>query len=86
MGKKGAGTGLLDDVLTAVKNQKPGMKTWFDRLPADAQEQLSTVRETFDPTKHQKKAFANAIIQAATSRGWQTGGVQAVLAWLDGKR
>ena len=77
---------LLDDVLSRASNGKPGFKTWFDRLPADAQSELSAVRESFDPNVHQTRAFSLAIMEAAQERGWETGGIQAVIAWLKRQR
>ena len=84
MGK--ARTSLLDDVLAKASNGKPGFKTWFDRLPADAQAELSAVREAFNPNTHQTRAYALAIMEAAKERNWETGGVQAVIAWLKKQR
>jgi hypothetical protein len=81
-----AKTSLLDDVLARASNGKPGFKTWFDRLPADAQAELSAVRESYNPNTHQTRAFALAIMEAAKERGWATGGVQAVIAWLRKRR
>jgi hypothetical protein len=77
---------LLDDVLAKAANGKPGFKTWFDRLPADAQAELSAVREAFNPNTHQTRAYALAIMEAAKERNWETGGVQAVIAWLRKRR
>jgi hypothetical protein len=77
---------LLDDVLAKASNGKPGFKTWFDRLPADAQAELSAVREAFNPNTHQTRAYALAIMEAAKERNWETGGVQAVIAWLKKQR
>ena len=77
---------LLDDVLAKAANGKPGFKTWFDRLPADAQSELSAVREAYNPNTHQTRAYALAILEAAKERGWETGGVQAVIAWLKRQR
>ena len=77
---------LLDDVLARAANGKPGFKTWFERLPADAQTELSAVREAFNPNTHQTRAYALAILEAAKERGWETGGVQAVIAWLKRQR
>jgi hypothetical protein len=79
-------TSLLDDVLARATNNKPGFKTWFDRLPPDAQAELDAVRESFNPNTHQRRAFALAIMEAAQERGWETGGVQAVIAWLRKRR
>ncbi len=77
---------LLDDVLAKASNGKPGFRTWFDRLPADAQSELSAVREAFNPNTHQTRAYALAIMEAAKERNWETGGVQAVIAWLRKRR
>lgn len=74
---------LVDDVLSRTRRVRPGFKSWFERLPAAAQTELKAVRKSFAPDKHQKKSFAVAIMEAAKERGWETGGVQAVLAWLD---
>lgn len=84
MGK--ARPSLLDDVLAKASNGKPGFRTWFDRLPADAQSELSAVREAFNPNTHQTRAYALAILEAAKERNWETGGVQAVIAWLKRQR
>ena len=77
---------LLDDVLARSSNNRPGFRTWYERLPADAQAELSAVREAFNPNTHQTRAYALAIMEAATERGWETGGVQAVIAWLRKRR
>lgn len=82
---KAKATSLLDDVLARAQSAKPGFKTWFDRLPDDVRAELAAVRASFNPAVHQKKAFALAIMEAAKERGWETGGVQAVLAWLTKK-
>jgi hypothetical protein len=79
-------TSLLDDVLSRASNGKPGFRTWFDRLPADAQSELSAVREAFNTNTHQTRAYALAIMEAAKERNWETGGVQAVIAWLRKRR
>ena len=77
---------LLDDVLSRAANNRPGFRTWFERLPTDAQAELSAVREAFNPNTHQTRAYALAILEAAKERGWETGGVQAVIAWLKRQR
>lgn len=76
---------LVDDVLQRAQHVRPGFKSWFERLPEDARAELTAVRASFDPMRHQKKAFARAIVEAANERGWETGGVQAVIAWLNKK-
>lgn len=78
-------TSLVDDVLARAHAAKPGFKTWFDRLPDDVRAELAAVKASFNPSVHQKKAFARAIMEAAQERGWDTGGVQAVQAWLTKK-
>jgi hypothetical protein len=73
-------------VLAKASNGRPGFRTWFERLPADAQAELSAVREAFNPNTHQTRAYALAIMEAAKERNWETGGVQAVIAWLKQQR
>jgi hypothetical protein len=82
---KGKAT-LLDEVLSHAANRRPGFKTWFERLPLDAQEELNAVRQAFDPNVHQKRAYCEAIMAAARTRGWETAGINAVIAWLNGRR
>lgn len=77
---------LLDDVLSRAKRATPGYRSWFERLPPEAREELESVRKAFDKGLHQKKAYALAVIEAATERGWQTAGVQGVISWLNAKR
>jgi hypothetical protein len=77
---------LLDDVLLRTRNRSPGFGTWFERLPVEAQAELETVRASFDHSKHQKAAFARAIMEAARERGWKTSGLQGIIQWLNGKR
>lgn len=77
---------LVDEVAARAKNSRPGFSSWYDRLPAEARKELDEVRVAFDNTVHQKTAYAQAIIDAATERGWKIGGVQVVVAWLNEKR
>lgn len=74
---------LLDDVLSKTSASRPGFKTWYERLPADARAELDIVKQAFNPAVHQKRAYAQAIIAAATERGWEITGVQGVIAWLN---
>lgn len=74
---------LVDDVLERVKGSKPGYTSWFDRLPSDAQEQMTQVRQKFDHSVHQKRAFAKAIIEVAQEHGWPISGIQGVERWLE---
>jgi len=77
---------LLDAVLAHTQNSRPGFGTWYSRLPDEARVELDAVKAAYDPQQHQKRAYARAIIEACKARGWQTSGVQGVLAWLDGRR
>jgi hypothetical protein len=76
---------LLDDVLTRTKNRRPGFSTWFSRLPPEARDELDAVRQAFDASTHQKRAYAAAIIEAAQERGWHTASIQSVIRWLNEK-
>ena len=86
MPKARARTSLLDDVLAKAQNKKPGFRSWIERLPEDARAELEAVRQSFNPAIHRKRTFAFAVMQSAKDRGWETSGVQGVLAWLNEKR
>ncbi|NBW22507.1 MAG: hypothetical protein EBR82_82620 [Caulobacteraceae bacterium] len=73
-------------MLSKAANRRPGFKTWFERLPPDAQAELDAVRQAFNPNIHQKRAYCEAIMAAARTRGWETAGINAVIAWLNGRR
>lgn len=73
---------LLDDVLGRIVHRKPGFRTWFDRLPPEAQEELLVVKAGFNPDIHKKRTFALAIIESSRERGWETAEVQGVISWL----
>lgn len=75
-------TSLLDEVLQQVSNSHTGPASWFDRLPADAQQELLEVRAGFDPARHQKRAFYRAIKACAERRGWDIAGEKQVTLWL----
>jgi hypothetical protein len=77
---------LVDDVLSRVASNRPGFRTWFERLPPEVQQELEVVRQNFDPSIHQKNAFADAVIAVATERGWEISGKSAVIAWLKAKK
>lgn len=79
---KATAPSLLNDVLSSVANHKPGARTWFERLPPEAQQELLAVREAFDPTLHQKRAFYKALKTAAEKRGWQLAGEKQFSDWL----
>ena len=73
---------LATEILGAVKNAKPGNRSWFDALPDDAKKELAKVRALFDPAVHQKRAFVRAIREAAQKRGWAIAGEKQVTEWL----
>jgi hypothetical protein len=76
---------LTSLVKAKIKNYRPGMKTWFDALPTDAQKALGKVRDDYaaGAVQGQKRAIARAIILVAKDQGWAISGEQRVLAWLD---
>ena len=76
---------LIDDVCSRVTNARFGFKSWYTSLPDDARKELDAVKASFDHKRHQKKAYARAIVEAAKDRGWQVGTVGAVVAWLSQK-
>lgn len=78
--------GLVDRVLAKAARSKPGLKSWFERLPADLQDELLKVRDAFDPSIHQKRPYARLIIEEVSECGFEVCGVQGVLAWLNAKR
>ena len=84
MGKRASS--LVDDVLGRAKPPKRGFRSWFERLPPDAQAELEAVRQAFDPDIHEKQQFARAVMAAASERGWKTSRIQGVIAWLSAKR
>lgn len=77
-----ADVGLVNEVLEAVANAGSGPLTWFERLPAEAQQELLRVRAGFDPARHQKRAFYRALKAAAERRGWAIAGEKQVTQWL----
>lgn len=77
---------LLDEVLTRAVATKRGTRSWFQLLPDDAQRELETVRQAFDPGVHEKSTYARAIMAVAQERGWKTSGLQGVIKWLNEKR
>jgi hypothetical protein len=75
---------LVTEVLGSVRNGTTRNPSWFERLPPEAQAELEAVKETFDPTVHQKSAFARAVIAAARNRGWAISKERQVIRWLEG--
>ncbi len=73
---------LADSVEAAVRNQRPGYSSWFDRLSPEAQAEFLEARRRFDPVRHQKTAYARALIAEAKARGWATAGESVLCTWL----
>lgn len=73
---------LTDDVLGTVENYRPGPRSWFNRLPLEAQRELLAAREAYNPESHQKRAFYRALKAAAEKRGWRIAGEKQVSDWL----
>lgn len=73
---------LVDEVLASVVNHAPGGRTWFEKLPPEAQAELEEVRRSYDPAVHQRRAFYRAIVAAAERRGWHIAGEKQVSEWL----
>lgn len=83
MAEKAKPKSLLDDVLSRTQRGRPGFKTWFDRLPPEAQAELLQVKKAFDHDVHQKNGYAHAIIECCRDRGWHVCGRQGVIDWLE---
>ena len=72
-------------VAAHAANRRPGFQSWFDKLPPEAQKELSAVRELYHAGKFGDltlSAMALGIMRAASERGWATGKEQRVVAWL----
>jgi len=74
---------LVDEVAAAACDSKPGFKTWFARLPPEAQAELLEVKAAFDHSRFQKNSYATAVIRACKDRGWEVCGRQGVIDWLE---
>ena len=85
MSKPKTSASLADAVESAVQNQRPGYISWFHKLPAEAQEEFLEARRRFDHGRHQKTAYARALIAEAKSRGWITAGESVITSWLGQK-
>ena len=82
---KTSGASLADAVESAVQNQRTGYASWFHKLPVEAQAEFLEARRRFDHSKHQKTAYARALIAEAKSRGWATAGESVITNWLGQK-
>jgi hypothetical protein len=82
--KEKANSSLVDEITSVASVRcKRGFRTWYERLPLDAQAELSAVKASFDHSLYEKNAFANAVIDACNRRGWRVCGRQGVIDWLE---
>lgn len=79
---------FLDSVKEATAGFKHAGGNWFDRLPADTQEELIAVRKALQEGKvfGPKTVIAKAIIQLCQDRGLRVCRVQGVCEWLRAKQ
>lgn len=73
---------LVAEVLSLAAAPRRGSVPWYQKLPPEAREELEAVRQAFTPGVHELNAYARAVMAAADERGWQTSGIQGVIAWL----
>lgn len=74
---------LLDDVSVNIKQTRAGYQSWFEKLPAEAQEECALVREAFRRGEiGPRTVIARALIAAAKERGWQIAQEKQVSSWL----
>jgi hypothetical protein len=77
---------LLDEIDSAVTAtaEAARRKTWFDHLPADAQQTLAAAREKFaaggyDITRH---ALAKVLVDHAKRHDWKVCDQRRMAEWL----
>ncbi len=77
---------LLDEIdsAVAVTAEAARRKTWFDHLPADAQQTLTAAREKFlaggyEITRH---ALAKVLVDHAKRHGWKVCDHRRMSEWL----
>jgi hypothetical protein len=80
------GTSLLDEIDSAVSvtAEAARRKTWFDHLPADAQQTLSAARDKFRSGGYEitRNALAKVLVGHATKHGWKVCDVRRMVEWL----
>lgn len=79
---KGKSIGLLDDVLSRVKDNRG--PTWFQRLPTDLQDEVTAIRTQFREGSLTFTAgqLAVAIMEACRARGHEMPKPRQVREWL----
>jgi hypothetical protein len=75
-----AGGSLLSEIAAAIADKG----NWLERLPPDAVEELSQVRERFRSGGLSGKPYqiAHALIAAGEARGWSMPSEKSVVTWL----
>ena len=75
---------ILDDVNARLTIKQAGYKSWYERLPPEAQAECDNVRAAFRRGElGPRSAVARALIAAASSRGWPIAKEKQVTQWLD---
>ncbi len=84
MASKGKPASIADEIVSRVKNYKPGFNAWHCDLPSDVLAELEALRERWVSGELglQKRALARSIIQSLKDRGLPVSGVQGVEHWL----
>ena len=79
---------MTDDILRRVEQRSAGPTTWFQRLPADQQAELESLRQRWitGEVAIQKRPLSRAIIATCRERGIAVAGIQGVEDWLTGGR
>jgi hypothetical protein len=74
-------TSLLDAVREHVVDRSG---SWFDRMPAEAREELLSVRESFRRGELGKFPYkvAGGLRKAIEARGWPLPGEKGIAEWL----
>jgi len=75
---------LADRVADRVAKITPGPRNFFDRLPAEAREELLEVRRRFQAGEiaTSASALADVLIEEAAASGYELCGPQGLRAWL----
>lgn len=73
----------IDQAVTAhVSMSQP--RTWFERLPTEAQETLTAARDKFLAGGYTvtRTVLARVLISHAEKRGWKLGYLKRLTSWL----
>lgn len=88
MASKRKPASIADEIVSRVKNYRPGFNAWHCDLPADVLAELEALRARWanGEIAIQKRALARAIIETCRERGLHVSGVQGVEHWLNATR